>query len=186
LAANTSASGTEWALGILARSRALLAEGRSADDLYREAVDRLGRSRVTIELARAHLVHGEWLRRERRRIEARDQLKTAYELFSAMGAGHFAQRARRELLATGGRARKRAIDTFDALTVQEQLVARLARSGCSNQEIGNQLFISVKTVEYHLHKTFAKLGISSRHELSQVLAANNEFHNVTSGGIGIA
>jgi len=171
LAAYTSASGTEWALGILARSRALLAEGRSADDLYREAVERLGRSRVTIELARARLVYGEWLRRERRRIEARDQLKTAYELFSAMGAGPFAQRARRELLATGERTRKRAVDTFDSLTAQEQQVARMARSGRSNQEIGNQLFISIKTVEYHLHKTFAKLGISSRHELGQVLAA---------------
>jgi DNA-binding CsgD family transcriptional regulator len=170
LSDRTRASGTDWALGIEARSRALLVEGRVADDLYREAIERLTRSRVVVELARARLLYGEWLRRERRRIEAREQLRTAHDLFSGMGAHIFAQRARRELLATGECTRRRTVDTPDSLTTQEQQVVRLARAGRSNQEIGSQLFISTKTVEYHLHKAFAKLGISSRHELAHVLA----------------
>jgi DNA-binding CsgD family transcriptional regulator len=163
------ASGTEWALGIEARSRALLAEGRIADDLYREAIERLSRCRVSVELARARLVYGEWLRRERRRIEAREQLKVAYEMFAGMGAQAFAQRTGRELLATGERARKRVVESTDQLTPQEAQIAHMARDGRSNQEIGGQLFISPKTVEYHLHKAFTKLGISSRHQIERVL-----------------
>lgn len=172
LSERTCSSGSEWALGIAARSRALLAGGRVADALYSEAIERLGRSRVALELARARLLYGEWLRRERRRVEARDQLRTAHDMLSAMGAQVFAHRARRELLATGERARKRSGDPPDALTTQEQQVAHLARSGHSNRDIGSQLFISTKTVEYHLHKAFAKLGISSRHELAHVFAAD--------------
>jgi DNA-binding CsgD family transcriptional regulator len=163
------ASGTEWALGLEARSRALLAEGRVADDQYREAIDRLGRCRVVMELARARLVYGEWLRRERRRLDAREQLKITYELFAGMGAQAFAQRAGRELLATGERARKRVVESIDQLTPQEAQIAGMARDGRSNQKIGGQLFISPKTVEYHLHKAFTKLGISSRHQLERVL-----------------
>jgi DNA-binding CsgD family transcriptional regulator len=147
----------------------LLVEGRIAEELYRDAIERLGRSHVVIELARAHLVYGEWLRRERRRIEAREQLRTADDMFSAMGAHVFAQRARRELLATGESARRRTVDTSRSLTKQEQQIVFLARGGCSNQEIASQLFISMKTVEYHLHKAFTKLGINSRYELAHVL-----------------
>jgi DNA-binding CsgD family transcriptional regulator len=169
LSDRTHASGTDWALGIEARSRALLVEGGIAEELYREAIERLARSHVVVELARAHLVYGEWLRRERRRIEAREQLRTADEMFSAMGAHVFAQRARRELLATGESARRRTVDTSGALTKQEQQIVFLARGGCSNQEIASQLFISIKTVEYHLHKAFTKLGINSRYELAHVL-----------------
>ncbi len=170
LSERARAGGTEWARGIEARSRALLAEGRTADDLYREAIERLGRCRVVLELARAHLVYGEWLRRERRRIEAREQLRIAHEMFAAMGAQSFAHRAQRELLATGERARRRSGETADLLTTQEQQVTHMARDGRSNQDIGGQLFISPKTVEYHLHKAFTKLGISSRHQLEHVLA----------------
>ena len=122
-----------------------------------------------MELARARLVYGEWLRRERRRIEAREQLKVAYEMFAGMGAQAFAQRTGRELLATGERARKRVVESTDQLTPQEAQIARMARDGRSNQEIGGQLFISPKTVEYHLHKAFTKLGISSRHQIERVL-----------------
>jgi ATP/maltotriose-dependent transcriptional regulator MalT len=169
LSERARASGTDWALGIEARSRALLANGPGADDLYREAIERLSRSRVRLELARARLVYGEWLRRDRRRIEAREQLRSAHEMFAEMGARAFVQRTRRELLATGERARRRVVETNDLLTTQEQQVADLARDGRSNQEIGGQLFISPKTVEYHLHKAFAKLGIRSRHQLKSVL-----------------
>jgi DNA-binding CsgD family transcriptional regulator len=169
LSERARASGTDWALGMEARSRALAAEGRLADDLYREAIDRLGETRVALELARARLLYGEWLRRERRRIEAREQLRNAYEMFAGMGAHVFAQRTRRELLATGERARRRAVETTTELTPQELQVANMARDGGSNQEIGGQLFISPKTVEYHLHKAFTKLGISSRHQLDRVL-----------------
>jgi DNA-binding CsgD family transcriptional regulator len=169
LSEQARASGTEWALGIEARSRALLTEGQGADDLYREAIDRLGRCRAVVALARARLLYGEWLRRERRRLEARDQLRSAHALFVGMGAQAFAERARRELLATGERARTRTVETTDQLTPQEAQIGRLARDGLSNQEIGGQLFISPKTVEYHLHKAFTKLGISSRHELGRVL-----------------
>ena len=169
LSERARASGTDWALGIEARSRALLSNGPGADDLYREAIERLSRSRVRLELARARLVYGEWLRRDRRRIEAREQLRSAHEMFAEMGARAFVQRTRRELLATGERARRRVVETNDSLTTQEQQVADLARDGRSNQEIGGQLFISPKTVEYHLHKAFAKLGIRSRHQLESVL-----------------
>ena len=165
----TRASGTDWALGIEARSRALLSEREAAERLYREAIDRLGRTRVRTELARAHLVYGEWLRRERRRLHAREQLRTAHELFTTMGMEAFAERAARELLATGERARKRTVQTSVQLTPQETQIARLARDGLSNQEIGARLFISPRTVEYHLHKVFTKLGISSRNQLDPEL-----------------
>ena len=165
----TRASGSDWALGIEARSRALLSEGANADRLYREAIERLGRTRVRVALARAHLQYGEWLRRERRRLDAREQLQTAYEMLTAMGVEAFAQRAERELLATGARARKRSPETRETLTAQEAQVARLARDGLSNLEIGARLFISPRTVEYHLHKVFTKLDISSRQQLGRVL-----------------
>jgi DNA-binding CsgD family transcriptional regulator len=158
-------SGTDWALGITARSRALLAEVDPPEELYVEAISRLGRSRIAVDLARAHLVYGEWLRRDRRRMEAREQLRTALEMFTAMGVEAFAGRAERELLATGEHVRKRSVETRDALTAQEAQIARLARDGLSNPEIGAQLFISRHTVHYHLSKVFAKLGISTRTEL---------------------
>jgi DNA-binding CsgD family transcriptional regulator/tetratricopeptide (TPR) repeat protein len=161
----TRASGTDWALGIEARSRALLSEGDAAEHLYREAIERLGRTHVRVELGRAHLVYGEWLRRERRRVDAREQLRTAHEMFTAMGLEAFAGRAARELLATGERARKRTAETREDLTAQEAQVARLACEGLSNPEIGARLFISARTVEYHLHKVFSKLGIRSRTQL---------------------
>ena len=165
----TRAAGTDWALGILARSRALLSDGHSADRLYREAIERLGRSRVTVQLARAHLLYGEWLRRQNRRLEARDQLRIAFESFRGMGAAAFAGRAQRELLATGETVRKRSVDTRDALTTQEHQVARLAAEGHTNSEIGSQLFISARTAEYHLHKVYSKLGITSRRSLRRAL-----------------
>jgi DNA-binding CsgD family transcriptional regulator len=164
------ASGTEWALGLEARSRALVSSGDAADAFYREAIERLGGTDVRLELARAHLLYGSWLRRERRRIEARDHLRTAHELFAAMGANGFAERAERELLATGERARKRTVDTRGQLTAQEGQIARLARDGLSNPEIAARLFISPRTVEYHLHKVFGKLAITSRTELRLALA----------------
>jgi DNA-binding CsgD family transcriptional regulator len=163
------ASGTNWALGMEARSRALLSDGDEAEGLYREAIERLGRTRVRIDLARAHLVYGEWLRRANRRVDAREQLRTAEQTFTEMGAGGFAGRAERELLATGQRVRKRSVETRDDLTVQEAQIARLAREGVSNADIASRLFISRSTVEYHLHKVFGKLGISSRHQLEHAL-----------------
>lgn len=165
----TRASGTNWALGIEARSRALLTEGSIAERLYLEAIDRLGHTRVRVELARAHLHYGEWLRRERRRLEARDHLRTAQTMIASMGIDAFAQRTARELLATGERARKRSVETREELTAQEALVARLARDGLSNPEIGTRLFISARTAEYHLHKVFAKLDITARSQLDLVL-----------------
>jgi DNA-binding CsgD family transcriptional regulator/tetratricopeptide (TPR) repeat protein len=161
----TQAAGTDWALGIQARSRALASDGDSCDALYREAIERLGRTRIAVELARAQLLYGEWLRRENRRVEAREQLRACHEIFSGMGAEAFAERARRELSATGETVRKRTVDTLDELTTQEAQIARLARAGHTNSEIGAQLFISPRTVEYHLHKVFTKLSISSRQEL---------------------
>jgi DNA-binding CsgD family transcriptional regulator len=169
LGERTRASGTDWALGIQARSEALLSEGEAAESLYREAIQRLARSRIAVHVARGHLVYGEWLRRERRRVDAREQLRTALEMFTGMGAEAFAERASAELLATGERARKRTVETREDLTAQEAQIARLARDGLSNPEIGARLFISPRTVEYHLHKVFAKLDISSRNELDRAL-----------------
>ena len=169
LSERTLAAGTEWALGVEARSKALLSEGEVADRLYCEAIDLLGRTRVKLELARAHLLYGEWLRRDRRRVDAREQLRRAREMFTTMGAEAFAARAGRELLATGETARKRTHETRDDLTAQETQIAQLARDGLSNAEIGARLFISPRTVEYHLHKVFTKLGITSREHLDRVL-----------------
>jgi DNA-binding CsgD family transcriptional regulator len=165
----TRAAGTDWALGIEARSRALLSEGAAAEPLYGEAIERLGRTHLRVDLARAHLLYGEWLRRERRRRDAREQLRTAFEMFNAMGIEAFADRAERELLATGERVRKRTVETRDELTAQEAQVARLARDELSNAEIGARLFISQHTVAYHLRKIFNKLGITSRSELGRLL-----------------
>jgi DNA-binding CsgD family transcriptional regulator/tetratricopeptide (TPR) repeat protein len=172
LSETTQPSGSDWALGIEARSRALLSDGQEAEDLYREAIDRLTRTRMRSELARAYLLYGEWLRRERRRLDAREQLRIAHEMFTAMGAEAFARRAGRELVATGETARKRSVETSDHLTAQESQIARLAGDGLSNPEIGSQLFISPRTVEYHLHKVFGKLNISSRKQLQGVFAAD--------------
>ena len=165
----TRPSRTDWGLGLEARCRAQLSEHAIAEDLYREAIDRLGRTRVRGEHARAHLLYGEWLRREGRRVDAREHLRTAHGLFTAMSAKGFAERARRELLATGETVRKRIDETRGELTAQEGQIARLAGEGHSNPEIGAQLFISPRTVEYHLHKVFTKLEISSRNELQRVL-----------------
>jgi DNA-binding CsgD family transcriptional regulator len=166
LSERTQASGTEWALGTEARCRGLLSDDESR---YQESVERLARSRAVVELARSRLVYGEWLRRENRRIDAREQLRVAHEMFSGMGAEAFAERARRELAATGETVRKRTVETLDDLTTQEAQVARLAADGQTNPEIGAQLFISPRTVEYHLRKVFTKLGISSRKELRRAL-----------------
>jgi DNA-binding CsgD family transcriptional regulator len=166
LSERTQASGTQWALGIEARCRALLSDDES---LYQESVERLARSRAAVELARSRLLYGEWLRRENRRIDAREQLRVAHEMFRRMGAAAFAERTRRELSATGETVRKRTVETVDELTAQEAQVARLAAQGRTNPEIGAQLFISPRTVEYHLHKVFPKLGISSRRELRKAL-----------------
>jgi DNA-binding CsgD family transcriptional regulator len=169
LSERTRASGTEWALGIEARSRALLTDGPSAEPLYKEAVERLARGRLAPHLARAQLVYGEWLRREKRRVDAREQLRAAHDVLARIGAEGFAERARRELQATGETARRRTADTRDDLTPQEARIARLARDGLSNPEIGAQLFISPRTVQYHLHKVYAKLNVSSRNQLGRVL-----------------
>jgi DNA-binding CsgD family transcriptional regulator len=169
LSEGTSAAGTDWALGVAAHARALLSEDEVAEDLYREAIERLARTRVRAWLARAHLVYGEWLRRQRRRLDAREQLRTAHDMLAAMGAEGFAERAARELLATGETARKVTVETRSGLTAQEAQIARLARDGLSNPEIGARLFISPRTVEYHLHKVFGKLEISSRTELGGAL-----------------
>jgi DNA-binding CsgD family transcriptional regulator len=171
LAQTTRAAGTDWALGTEARLRALLAGDEAAEDLYREATDRLGRSGLRVEQARARLLYGEWLRRQRRRGDARDQLRAAYEIFVAAGAGAFAERARIELRATGERAPKRTAQTRDALTARETHIARLAGQGASNPEIAAQLYISPATVAYHLRKVFAALGISSRSQLASALPA---------------
>jgi DNA-binding CsgD family transcriptional regulator len=164
-----AASGTDWALGAAARSRALLADGRAADELYGEALGRLGRTRMAAHLARARLCYGEWLRRQNRRVEARSQLRPAYEAFTSMGAQGFAERARRELVATGEKVRKRSGDTQADLTPQEAEIAQLARDGLTNAQIGAQLFIGARTVEWHLRKVFGKLDIGSRRELDGAL-----------------
>jgi ATP/maltotriose-dependent transcriptional regulator MalT len=165
LAETTEPARTEFALGIKARSRALLRDGATAEELHREAIDRLRRTKLRPELARAQLLYGEWLRREGRRVDAREQLRTAYDLFTAIGMEAFAERARRELVATGEKVRKRSPETREELTAQEEQIARLARDGLSNPEIGAQLFLSARTVEWHLRKVFTKLDISSRRQL---------------------
>jgi DNA-binding CsgD family transcriptional regulator len=167
----TQAAGNDFALGIEARSRALLTDGETAAGLYEEAIDRLRGTRLRPELARAHLLYGEWLRREGRRIDAREQLRTAHEMFTTIGMEAFAERTRRELLATGETVRKRVDETRGDLTPQEEQIARLACDGLSNPEIGGQLFLSPRTVEWHLRKVYAKLGITSRRELDAALHA---------------
>jgi DNA-binding CsgD family transcriptional regulator len=172
LTETTRAAGTDWALGTEARSRALLAPSQAAEDLHREAIDSLGRSGMRFELARAHLLYGEWLRRQRRRGDARDQLRAAYDIFASAGAGAFAERARIELRGTGEHVPKRTAQTRDAaLTAREAHIARLAGQGASNAEIAAQLFISPATVAYHLRKVFATFGISSRSQLASALPA---------------
>jgi ATP/maltotriose-dependent transcriptional regulator MalT len=168
LAERTSAANTEWALGVQAWCRATLAPGADAERLYREAIERLRQTRINVHLGRAQLGFGEWLRRQKRRSEARDVLREAHKLFEGAGALAYADRARRELLATGEVARARTPELVDALTPQESQVARLARGGMSNPEIGAQLFISPRTVQYHLRKVFQKLGITSRNQLHRL------------------
>jgi DNA-binding CsgD family transcriptional regulator len=169
IVAATAVAPTDWAAGIEARSRALLSEGDAADRLYREAIERLGRTRLRPELARTHLLYGEWLRRENRRVDARAELRVAHKQFTTIDMEAFAERARRELQATGETVRKRRAETRDELTAQEQQIARLARDGLSNPEIGARLFLSPRTVEWHLRKVFSKLGISSRRQLAKAL-----------------
>ena len=169
LSERTRIINSRWASGIEARVRALLSEGEVADDLYRQSIAHLSSTRVRLELARSHLLYGEWLRRERRRLDARSQLRTALEQFTSMGAEAFARRAERELLATGEHARKRTVDTLDQLTPQEAQIARLAADGRTNREIAAQLFISPSTVEYHLRKAFRKLDVKSRTQLANRL-----------------
>ena len=169
LAETTQPCGTDFALGIEARCRALLSDGEVAGHLYREAIDRLGRTQLHPELARAHLLYGEWLRRQGRRADAREQLRTAHDMFTTIGMEAFSERARRELLATGEKVRKRSPETRGELTPQEEQIARLARDGLSNPEIGAHLFVSARTVEWHLSTVFAKLGITSRRQLGDVL-----------------
>jgi DNA-binding CsgD family transcriptional regulator len=170
LADATRASGTEWALGIEARSRALLSEGTTADALFCEAIARLSGTRVHAELARARLVYGEWLRRAGRRRDAYEQLGAAHELFSTMGLEAFAARAARELQGGGATARRRGFQHAGRLTSREAQIAQLARDGLSNPEIGARLFISPRTVEHHLSSVFGKLGIGSRHELHSAVS----------------
>jgi len=173
LAEQADGSGTDWARGVEARCRALLSQGDAAEGHYRRSLAHLARTRMRPDLARAHLLYGEWLRRERRRAEARDQLRTAHDMLEAMGMEAFAERARRELSATGETARKRAAAASDQqLTAQERQIALLARDGMSNPEIGARLFLSPRTVQYHLGNVFAKLGISSRNRLGLVLSAD--------------
>ena len=169
LAETVEPSGTDWGLGIQRRSQALLAPDGSAEALYRESIDRLARTRLRPQLARSRLLYGEWLRRANRRVDARAELRTAHDMFVEMGIHGFAERARRELLATGETVRKRSVDSFDELTPQEAHIARLAADGCTNTEIGAQLFISPRTVEWHLRKVFTKVGVTSRRELRDAL-----------------
>ena len=173
LSERTSVITSGWASGIEARVRALLSQGDVADTLFRESIANLSGTRLRLELARTHLLYGEWLRRERRRLDARMQLRIAHEAFTSMGADAFASRAERELLATGEHARKRTVDKRDQLTPQETQIARLAAAGRTNREIAAQLFISPSTVEYHLRKVFRKLGVRSRTELALRMAQSS-------------
>jgi DNA-binding CsgD family transcriptional regulator len=166
LSERTSVTRSDWLAGLEARVRALLSEAEPADAAYRESVAHLSRTRARLELARTHLLYGEWLRRERRRIDAREHLRTALEAFTGMGAEAFARRAERELLATGERARKRTVDTLGQLTPQEAQISRLVAGGSTNREIAARLFISPSTVEYHLRKVFRKLDVKSRTQLA--------------------
>jgi DNA-binding CsgD family transcriptional regulator len=170
LQATTIPAGTNWGLGVEARCRALTGNGTLAESAYEESLELLGRTRFATQIARSHLVYGEWLRRENRRVDARDHLRKAQSMFSTIGATGFALRAERELAATGERARSRRATSSFELTPQELQIAHLAADGLSNSEIGTQLFISPRTVEYHLHKVFAKLGIDSRNQLNRVLS----------------
>ena len=171
LGERTGAAGSDWALGVGARSRALLCDGSAADALYCEAIERLGRSRVAVHLPRAHLVYGEWLRRENRRHDAREQLRLAYEMLHRFGADAFAERARRELVATGESVSHRTTGPVsEALTAREAQIARLAADGKTNSEIGAELFLSHRTVEWHLHKVFTKLDVDSRSKLASAVA----------------
>jgi DNA-binding CsgD family transcriptional regulator/tetratricopeptide (TPR) repeat protein len=182
-AEHARASPTEWGLGIVARSSALLSEGKEAERLFREAIERLDRTPLRPERARAHLLYGEWLRRENRRVEAREQLRVAYDMLVGIGMEAFAERARSELSATGGKVRKRSAETRDDLTNQERQIAQLARGGLSNPEIGARLFLSPRTVEWHLHKVFGKLGIRSRRELTNALpGVANRFDDASREG----
>ncbi len=174
LSETTRPSGTDWALGTEARSRALLSEGQTAETCYREAIERLGRTRMRPAVARAHLLYGEWLRRENRRRDARAELRTAYDMLSAMGIEAFAGRARRELQATRDTVRKRTVQTVSELTAQEAHIARLAVDGRTNAEIGAQLFLSTRTVEWHLSKIYTKLGVGARRELRRALASRGQ------------
>jgi DNA-binding CsgD family transcriptional regulator len=170
----TGVSGTDWALGLEARSQALLSDDDSAEPFYREAMDRLGGVLVRTELARAQLLYGEWLRRMGRRVDAREQLRTAHQTFLAMGAEAFAERARSELAAAGERTPQRAGTPVVKLTAREGQVARMAADGLSNADIGVRLFVSPRTVEYHLGNAFAKLNIASRHELHRALVRSSD------------
>jgi DNA-binding CsgD family transcriptional regulator len=179
LSERTQVTPTEWALGIEARVRALLSDGEAADRWYRASIGHLSRTPIRAQLARSHLLYGEWLRRERRRAEAREQLHTAHRMLDTMGVQAFAERARRELLATGETARRRSAPAgprtagaTEALTAQEAQVARLASEGLSNPEIGARLFISPRTAQYHLRGVFTKLGISSRSQLPNALPSD--------------
>ena len=173
LAARNDVSANDWSRGVEARSRALVSEGVAADELYREAINRLSRTRLRPELARAHLLYGEWLRREGRRADARAQLRAAHEEFTSMGMEAFAERSRRELLASGEKARKRTVETRDQLTAHERQIAQLACDGLSNPEIGARLFLSPRTVEWHLRRVFRKLGIHRRRELATALTRSD-------------
>jgi DNA-binding CsgD family transcriptional regulator len=174
LAEMARACGTDWVLGVEARARALVADAAGADELHRDAIERLGRTRLRTELGRAHLGYGEWLRRENRRADAREQLRAAYDHFTSIGMEAFAERARMELLATGERMPRRTAETSDELSEQERQIAWLARGGLSNAEIGERLFLSPRTIEWHLRKVFTKLGIRSRRDLASALAADAE------------
>ncbi|CQD23070.1 transcriptional regulator [Mycolicibacterium conceptionense] len=172
LEAGAGSSGTDWGLGLLAAARAIVADDTEADVQFKKSIERLSRTRIGVQLARTHLRYGEWLRRQKQRTSAREHLNTAYDMFTKMGAHAFAERARRELIATGEKVRKEPLASGDELTAQEAQIAQLARDGLTNQEIGAQLFISTHTVEWHLRKVFVKLGVRSRRQLRSVSWGN--------------